>query len=438
MDPSSFAEPTATTKHLHWDISDLSFETNTITASASLVLNSSVDANPLAEVTLDTRNLQILAVHQAPLPASCIWPDVGLLGEALFNHAVEQVESTSLSSSTLTECAFTLGEHDPAFGSPLKISLATPVPPSTPFLVKISYKTSPACTAAQWLTAAQTASKTHPYLFTQCQAIHARSLLPCQDTPGVKATYSARVSVPEALTAVMSGLPSGAREVTDGRALHRFAQPVPVPSYLIALAVGNLVSKRVGPRSHVWSEPAMVEAAAWEFEGTERFIATAEDLVGPYVWRVFDLLVLPPSFPYGGMENPNLTFVTPTLLAGDRSLVGVVAHEISHSWSGNLVSCKNWEGFWLNEGWTVFLERKIIGRLQGEQARQFSSVIGWNAMKGSVEHFGSENPLTKLVLDLRGVDPDDSFSSIPYEKGKWTNDRLWLPPEGRSPLRCCN
>ncbi len=199
---------------------------------------------------------------------------------------------------------------------------------------------------------------------------------------------------------------------------YKFKQTIPIPSYLIAIVVGDLVSKKIGPRSHVWSEKEFIDKSANEFVDTERMIATAESIVGPYVWGVYDLLVLPPSFPYGGMENPCLTFATPTLLAGDRSLVYVVAHEIAHSWTGNLVTNKNFEQFWLNEGFTTFLERKIVGRLGGgEPLRHFRAIEGWKDMEYAIETRGQNNNLTKLVVDLRGVDPDEAFSCLPYEKG---------------------
>lgn len=192
-------------------------------------------------------------------------------------------------------------------------------------------------------------------------------MLPCQDTSAVKATYSATVTSP--LPVVMS---ANKRSEPSPNVYH-FEQTQPVPSYLIAIGAGAIKSKIIGPRSAVWCEDQVLDAAAYEFGETESFIATAEDLVGPYVWEKYDILLLPPSFPYGGMENPCLTFLTPSLLCGDRSLVDVVAHEISHSWTGNLVSCCSWEHFWLNEGFTMFLERKILARLHGEEWRQFNS-----------------------------------------------------------------
>ena len=188
-------------------------------------------------------------------------------------------------------------------------------------------------------------------------------------------------------------------------------------SYLIAIAGGKLESRKIGPRSHVWSEREYVDKAAHDFAETEIMLQKAEDLCGPYVWGIYDILVLPPSFPYGGMENPCLTFATPTLLAGDRSLASVIAHEIAHSWTGNLVTNSNFEHFWLNEGFTVFTERKIGGRMYGEPMRHFSAMGGWRSLKYSIDIQGNDNPLTALVVDLDGVDPDDAFSVVPYEKG---------------------
>ena len=220
----------------------------------------------------------------------------------------------------------------------------------------------------------------------------------------------------------MSALPTS-EKTSPQKNTYSFNQPIEIPAYLIALAVGNLKGIRVGPRTTVWSEPEVVEAAAWEFQDTESFITTGESLLTPYVWGTYDLLLLPASFPYGGMENPCLTFVTPTLLAGDRSLVDVVAHEIAHSWMGNLVTTQNWEHFWLNEGFTVFIERKIAGRLHGEATRQFNAIIGYKALKESVDHFKETNHMefSCLCPCLRNCDPDDAFSSVPYGKSTCYN-----------------
>jgi len=242
--------------------------------------------------------------------------------------------------------------------------------------------------------------------------------------------YSATIEVPKGLTALMSAIGEGAVDGSENWVKYNFVQDEPIPSYLIALVVGDLAKREIGPRSAVWAEEAYVDAAAFEFSETEAFITTAESIVGPYVWGRYDILCLPPSFPYGGMENPCLTFVTPTLLAGDKSLASVVAHEIAHSWMGNLVGCGSWEHFWLNEGHTVFLERKIMGRLKGDMNApgggpdgqiytDFLTVEGITSLKGSCDAYVESQELnyTRLSPSLGADDPDDAFSKVPYEKG---------------------
>uniref|UniRef100_A0A8C2AZV9 Leukotriene A4 hydrolase n=1 Tax=Cyprinus carpio TaxID=7962 RepID=A0A8C2AZV9_CYPCA len=255
------------------------------------------------------------------------------------------------------------------------------------------------------------------FIYSNCfclqQATHCRSMIPCQDSPSVKHTYYAQVSVPKELVALMSALHDG--QVPDpsdsSRVIYRFRQPVSVTSSSLT------ESWEIGPRSRVWSEKENVDEAAFEFSETETMLKTAESLAGPYVWGQYDLLVMPPSFPYGGMENPCLTFVTPTVLAGDKSLAGVIAHEISHSWTGNLVTNRNWEHFWLNEGHTVYIERMIARCMESEHLRQFKGIGGWKELQESVNQFGANNVLTNLVPNLHEVDTDEAFSSVPYEKG---------------------
>jgi len=288
--------------------------------------------------------------------------------------------------------------------------------------VAIHYQTSPGpgkCTAAQWLTPAQTSGKKYPYLFTQCQAIHARSIIPCYDCPAVKMTYTAEISVPKWATAVMSALCVKERVIDeDQEEFHtfHFKQHVPIPAYLLALAVGDLAQKDLFPRCKLWSEPCILKAAADEFHQTELFLQTAEEMTSmPYAWTRYDLLVLPGSFPSGGMENPCLTFVTPTLLTGDGSLVCVVAHEIAHSWTGNLVTNKTWGHFWLNGGWTTWLQRRIMNKIDNmPHDMDLDAIGGAIQLEQDIELL--DESMTRLVLSLDDGDPDESYSRVAYEK----------------------
>ncbi|ETN37058.1 leukotriene A-4 hydrolase/aminopeptidase [Cyphellophora europaea CBS 101466] len=307
------------------------------------------------------------------------------------------------------------------YGSALKVKLDKPVALHDSITLAIDVDTTAACTALQWLTPAQTSNKKHPYMFSQCQAIHARSIFPCQDTPDVKATFDFTVNSP--LPVIASGIAASSNPDTssaDGNAqTYKFEQKVPIPAYLFAIASGDLSFASVGPRSTVATGPDELQECKWELEAdTEKYLKAGESLVYPYAWGEYNVLVLPPSFPYGGMENPIYTFATPTIISGDRQNVDVIAHELSHSWSGNLVSNASWEHFWLNEGWTTYLERRIQAIVHGgNEWRDFSAIIGWKALSDSIAQYGDDHEFTKLVIDLKGKDPDDAFSSIPYEKG---------------------
>lgn len=307
---------------------------------------------------------------------------------------------------------FELARPDAVLGARLRVLL----PPDTA-RVTIRYRTSAEASALGWLAPEQTASKQHPYLFSQCQAIHARSIVPLQDTPRRRVTYGAVLDVPEELTSLMAARFIERRAGGPGRALDRWEMPQAIPPYLLALAVGKVQSRELSPRVRVWAEPSVIAAAAREFDGVEPMIEAAERLFGPYDWERFDLLVMPPSFPYGGMENPRLTFLTPTIIAGDRSLVNVVAHELSHSWTGNLVSNASAEHFWLNEGFTVYAERRIIEATLGHEEAELQAAVGRKELLRVLDELAPHPELTRLRGHLDGIDPDHAFSIVPYEKG---------------------
>lgn len=308
--------------------------------------------------------------------------------------------------------AFELGEPDPILGSRLRIELA----PGTES-VAVDYRTSSEASALQWLEPAQTRARRHPYLFSQCQAIHARSVVPLQDTPRVRVPYTATLDVPSELKSLMAASFVARTAGTPGRARDRWQMSQPIPPYLLALIVGDVASRDLSPRVRVWAEPPDVARAADEFAGVEAMITAAEALFGGYDWERFDLVVMPPSFPYGGMENPRLTFLTPTVVAGDRSLVSVVAHELAHSWTGNLVSNASAEHFWLNEGFTVYAERRILEALWGREHSELHAAVGRQELERALVDFAEHPELTRLRTELTGVDPDLAFSVVPYEKG---------------------
>jgi aminopeptidase N len=365
-DPHSYADdaqPTVT--HLTWHV-EVDFATRTLGCVAELALRGEGGA-----IDLDTRDLTIASVDDGVAPLR-------------WNLAAPQ----------------------PILGARLHVELGAAR------VVRVRYRTSPGASALQWLTPAQTAGGRHPFLFSQCQAIHARSLVPLQDTPRVRITYDATLKVPAGLRALMAAADAGASAAGS-----RWKMPQPIPPYLLAFAVGELEARDVGPRSRVWAEPSVVEAAAWEFAAVDDMLTTAERLFGAYDWERFDILTMPPSFPYGGMENPRLTFLTPTLLAGDRSLVSVVAHELAHSWTGNLVSNASAEHFWLNEGFTVFAERRIVEALYGAETCALQAALGRRSLDEAIERFSAQPELTRLRTKLDGVDPDEVFSEVPYEKG---------------------
>jgi aminopeptidase N len=309
---------------------------------------------------------------------------------------------------------YSLGESDRILGQPLTIRL-----PAEGRRVLIEYRTSPGAEALQWLKPEQTAGRRHPYLYSQGQAILTRTWIPTQDSPGIRQTYAARITVPSPLRAVMSAeqlTPDGI-DLSGGRAFE-FRLTQPVPPYLIALAIGDIAFRELGPRSGVFGEIEVVDKAAYEFADLERMVTVAESLLGPYRWGRYDVLVLPPSFPFGGMENPRLTFATPTVLAGDRSLVSLIAHELAHSWSGNLVTNATWRDFWLNEGVTTYVELRIMEALYGRERAAMLEVLERRELEAEVTRLGGPtSPDTILHVNLTGRNPDDGMTQIPYAKG---------------------
>ncbi len=362
--------------HVALDL-DVSFEDRRLAGSALLVIDRpAADANRLI---VDTRNLEI-----------------------------QHVEARN-ARGDFSRTVFELGDSDPILGTPLTISV-----PAGAGAVRVHYATSPGASGLQWLDPPQTSGKRHPFLFTQSQAIHARSWIPLQDSPGVRVTYTATIRTPPELRAVMSAeltpVPNG-----EPAGEHRFVMEQAIPPYLIALAVGDLVFEPMSERTGVWAEPAVVQRAAEEFEDTESMMQAVESLYGSYRWGRYDLLVLPPSFPFGGMENPRLTFATPTILAGDKSLVSLVAHELAHSWSGNLVTNATWRDFWLNEGFTVYVENRIQEAVFGRERALMEATLEVQELEVELARLKPADQV--LHVDLSGRDPDDGFTAVPYIKG---------------------
>jgi leukotriene-A4 hydrolase len=361
--------------HLALDLT-LDFAAKTMTGTADLTLAYAGTA-PVKELRLDTRDLRIKSV-------------TGDDGKPL---------------------AFSLGANTPHLGQPLQIALPTPAPKR----VRISYATSPEASALQWLEPRQTTSGALPFLLTQSQAIHARSWIPLMDSPGVRVTYEAVVRVPKGITAVMS-----AEHLSHDPAqgVFRFRMPQPIPAYLIALAAGEIAFRPLSSRTGVYAEPAVVDKAASEFADVEKMVQATEALYGPYAWGRWDTIVLPPSFPFGGMENPRLTFATPTIIAGDRSLVNVMVHELAHSWSGNLVTNATWSDFWLNEGFTTYIENRVTEVLYGREIAEMLQLLGQRDLRQEVIDVDKAHPGdSKLYLSLEGRDPDEGMTEVAYEKG---------------------
>lgn len=378
-DVHSYARPeVARVKHVDLDLT-ADFTAKTLSGTATLDVTGEPGAT---QVILDVRNMDIRAVRDGD-------------GRTL---------------------QYALGADDPIMGQSLTVQFPAFTGNETK-KVEIDYATRPDAAALQWLTPAQTAGGEKPYLFSQGQAILTRTWVPTQDSPGIRQTYSAKITAPDGLYPVMSAemlTPEGER-AANGAKSYRFRMTNPVPPYLIALAIGDLDFAQVGTRTGVWTEPGRLEAAAAEFAEMQAMVDAAEKLYGPYRWGRYDLLILPPSFPFGGMENPRLTFATPTIVAGDKSLVSLVAHELAHSWSGNLVTNATWADFWLNEGFTTYFENRIMEAVYGRDRALMLQSLGWADLQATIKSLPAAD--TRLHLDLTGRDPDDGMSDIAYEKG---------------------
>jgi leukotriene-A4 hydrolase len=376
-DPNSYAQPDQVrVTHLNLDLR-IDFPQRQLDGQATLKLDWK---NPRAQsLVLDTRDLKIAKIEA-----------LGADGKA-------------------TPLTYALAPRDKQLGSKLTIAA-----PKHPAQVRIVYTTSPKASGLQWLTPAQTADKKLPFMFSQSESIHARSWVPLQDSPAIRFTYDAHVSAPKDVRVVMSAI-NDAKHPLDGD--FSFDQPHPIPSYLLAIGAGDIAVKETGPRSAVYAEPSVVGKAAHEFEDTEKLIAATEKLYGPYAWGRYDILVLPPSFPFGGMENPNMTFATPTVLVGDKSLVSLVSHELAHSWSGNLVTSAAWRDIWLNEGFTTYVQGRITEAVYGKALADEEALLSARALQKSIGGMSANSQ--KLAPDPRGVGADDALSDVAYDKGSW-------------------
>ncbi|GAB4168406.1 MAG: M1 family metallopeptidase [Wenzhouxiangellaceae bacterium] len=387
-DPHSHANYTQVRiRHLVLDL-NVDFSNRRLAGHVVLELDRSDDADRLV---LDVRDLELRDVN-----------------------AVED-------DGTLRPLSWRLGSvkpDQPWLGAPLIIALGDHTG-----RVRIDYATSPQAYGLQWLDEHQTRSG-QPFLFSQSQPIFARTWVPLQDTPAVRYTYEATLRVPRDLVAVMGAAGNPVQAHPDG--VYHFVMPQPIPSYLMALAVGRLEFQSTGPRTGVYAEPSLLAPAAWEFAELEQMVETGEALYGPYRWDRYDLLILPPSFPFGGMENPRLSFITPTVIAGDRSLTALIAHELAHSWSGNLVTNAAWRDLWLNEGFTTYFEGRIVEALYGRARAEMEAAIEYRNLLDEMAGLPAE--AQRLARDLAGQDPEEAFTGVPYEKGRlflsWLESRV--------------
>jgi aminopeptidase N len=351
------------------------------------------------QVDFETKAMKILAKYQLDHPVSgSFYLDTRALD-------IERIVGDG------TDIQWVLDKQDEILGNRLHLQ---DLDETSEFSIQLT--TSPEASALQWLTPKQTAGGSHPFVYSQCQAIHARSIFPCQDSPSVRFTYSATVRVKRPLITVMGAERTG-QEDQGKLTTFTFHMLQPIPSYLFAIAVGKLEFRDMGPRTGIYAEPTLIDAAVWEFEGNEERIIQAEKLLGPYLWDRYDLLIMPPSFPYAGMENPRLTFLSPTMSVGDRSWVSIITHELAHAWTGNLVTNATWEDFWINEGWTTYIESRLTEILEGDDLNQLYRFEGRIHLRDALEYYGMDSKYTCLKTSLVGEDPEEVGSYIAYYKG---------------------
>jgi hypothetical protein len=375
-DEHSYAEPTKVrTKHIDLDLT-VDFNAKQLAGTATLQLEWLDKA--ATQLVLDTRDLKIA-----------------------------KVETVRGEGKRWVIAKHTLAKRDAKFGSKLTITAD-----ANTEAVRITYRTSPAASGLQWMPKNLTANGKQPFMFSQSQAIHARSWVPLQDAPQIRFTYKARIKTPKTVVAVMSAN-NDPNVVRDGD--YELAMTEPIPSYLLAIAVGDLAFKRISDRCGVWAEPPVVDRAVAEFADTETMIQTAEKLYGTYRWGRYDILLLPASFPFGGMENPRLSFITPTILVGDKSLTSLIAHELAHSWSGNLVTNATWKDVWLNEGFTTYVEGRIVEVVYGKDFAEMELAMSQNALREKIKTL---KPDQQRLRQRPGTDADDG-GDVAYEKGSW-------------------
>jgi len=375
-DPHSYSNPSKI-RVTHMDLNlEILWSTHILKGFVTVTLDKNENADTLI---LDTRQLKISAVQNISGKALNYW----------------------------------LGDSKAIFGAPLYIVLG-----KDDKKVKIVYETIANAAALQWVSPPQTHDKKEEFLYSQSQAILARSWVPCQDAPAVKFTYTAKIKTKPGYLALMSA--TNPQEVKES-GIYTFEMDQPISSYLLALSSGEISFKALGNNCGIYAEPGMLEKAAWEFADMQKMIDEAGKLYGTYMWKRYDVLVLPPSFPFGGMENPRLTFATPTVITGDRSQVSLIAHELAHSWSGNLVTNATWNDFWLNEGFTNYFEQRIMEKLYGKPYDEMRQVLAWNDLEKTIAEMKADGLSgdTKLKLNLKGRDPDDGLSDVAYDKGRF-------------------